>query len=281
MNLPVLITGASSGIGLQTAIYLAGRGFQVIASARDLDRAQALQKAAATESRIAVTRMDVTDTASVRGVISDLIARYGGIGAVVCNAGIQLRGFFEDLSEDEIRAVFETNVFGTMAVAREVAPHMRQSGRGRIVLMSSVGGRIGTLALSAYCSSKFALEGFGECLALEMAPFGVRVVLVEPGIVNTEIWGKNRGVAAKATAASSPYYQWFQTAEKMADWAVRTSATRPVDVARAVYQALSSRRPRLRYQLGRRAAVVLAARRFLPEPLFNAIYSRAVRGGSR
>jgi NAD(P)-dependent dehydrogenase (short-subunit alcohol dehydrogenase family) len=149
---------------------------------------------------------------------------------------------------------------------------MRAAQQGRIVMITSVGGRLGSPGLTTYCASKFALEGFGESLALEVAPAGIGVVIVEPGIVRTEIWAGNRNVAAGARNVESPYYQWFQASERLADWAVQSSTTTPEAVARVVGRALTARKPRLRYLIGRRANLLLAAKSVLPFELFEKIY---------
>jgi NAD(P)-dependent dehydrogenase (short-subunit alcohol dehydrogenase family) len=275
MTGPILITGASSGLGLETAVHLARNGYRVFATMRDTGKRADLDALASRHGvRIEVLPLDVTDRASIRSAVDAVFERAGGIEGLVSNAGIQIRGYFEDTSEAEIRQVHETNVLGAMAVVREVLPHMRRARRGRIVLVTSVGGRIGSHGLSAYCSSKFAVEGFGECLALEVAPLGIHVSLVEPGIVSTDIWGKNRWLAQRAKDPASPHYDWFAGSERVADWALRTSPIKPVHVAKAVEKALTDRRPRLRYLVGRRAAVLLAARGLLPGELFERLYSR-------
>src|SRR5262249_41057058 len=151
-----------------------------------------LREARERNDGLEIVRLDVTDPDSVESAVGTVAAAAGAIFGLVNNAGIGLRGCFEDLTDAEIRQVFDTNVFGTMAVTREVLPHMRSAGRGRIVTITSVGGRIATYGLSAYCSTKFALEGFGEALALELAPFGLQSILIEPGIIMTTRWTTNR-----------------------------------------------------------------------------------------
>jgi NAD(P)-dependent dehydrogenase (short-subunit alcohol dehydrogenase family) len=131
---------------------------------------------------------------------------------------------------------------------------------------------MGSPGLTSYCASKFALEGIGESLALEVAPLGIQIVLVEPGIIRTEIWGQNRNVAAGAENVNSPYYRSFVASEKLADWALRTSTTTPEDVARVVRTVLTARKPRLRYVIGWRARALLLGRRLLPSSLFEKIY---------
>jgi NAD(P)-dependent dehydrogenase (short-subunit alcohol dehydrogenase family) len=229
-----------------------------------------------------VLQLDITKQEQIREAVREVVERSGGIYGLVNNAGIGLRGYFEDLSEEEIRQVFEVNVFGTMAVTRAVLPHMRSARRGRIVIVTSIGGRIGSLAVSAYCATKFAQEGFGESLAQEVIPFGINVCLVEPAIIKTERWGVNRGTASGALQPESPYYAWFRASEQLADRLVNSSPTKPTDVAKAVHRALTARRPKLRYLVGRRASLVAALRRYVPGELFERVYfGEAVRRVTR
>lgn len=269
----VLITGASTGLGLEAALTLASRGFNVWAGLRDMSRKGAIDDAARQRGlRIRPVYLDVTDKASIRTAVGTVLASSGHLYGVVNNAGMTVRGYFEDLSEEEIQRVFAVNLFGAMSVVREVLPAMRAARQGRIVMMSSIAGRIGSMALTAYVASKFGLEGFSESLALELAPLGVQVVLIEPGIVKTPIWDKTRRVAAGARNAEGPYYQWFCRAEELADGLVETSTLTPADVARTVVRAMTAKRPRLRYMIGRRAGLVFALRRYLPGELFERIY---------
>lgn len=269
----VLITGSGWGLGLEMALYLAERGFRVYASMPDLSERGPLDEACAERGvELRVLRLDVTDQASIDEAVGTVVEECGGVYGLVNNAGVALRGYFEDLEEDEVRRVYDINVFGMMAVTRAVLPHMRAAGRGRIVIITSIGGRVGSLAVSGYSSSKFAQEGFGESLYAEVKPFGIHVSLVAPSVVPTERFGPHRGYAKRAFDPSSPYHAWFVESQRLTDKLVESSPTRPVHVARAVHQALTAKRPRLRYVVGWRAGLVLGLRRFLPGELFERIY---------
>lgn len=269
----VIVTGASTGLGLEIALHLAGSGFKVYATLRDLSKRADLQRAAAERAvSLDILHLDLTEPESIDAAVHQVLGNSGGIYALVNNAGIGLRGCVEDLGDTEIRRVFEANVFGTIAVTQRVLPTLRAAGRGRIITISSVGGRISSFGLAAYCGSKFALEGFGEALALEIAPFGLQAVLIEPGIIKTTRWTTNRGHAERALDPSRPYYALFQRSEALADERVAKSKIRPADVAVAVDHALTTPRPRMHYVVGRPAAAAVLLRRYLPEPLFERLY---------
>jgi NAD(P)-dependent dehydrogenase (short-subunit alcohol dehydrogenase family) len=269
----VIVTGASTGLGLETALRLAGEGFTVFAAVRDLAaRPDVLQAAAERRVQLAVLRLDLTDPDSIDQAVGTVVTATGGVFALVNNGGVGLRGCLEDCTEDEIRRVIETNVLGTIAVTRAVLPHMRAAGCGRVVTVSSVGGRVSGFGVSVYCASKFAEEGLGEGLALELAPFGIQSVIVEPGIINTSRWWSHRGTAKGASDPDSPYHDVFWAAEAEADRIVERSPTRPRDVADAIHTALTAENPHMRYVVGRGAAVVIALRRYLPQPLFERLY---------
>lgn len=271
----VLVTGASSGIGLEIAVFLARRGYRVYATMRNLERRSELDAAAARNNvQLDVLQLDITDEASIREAVRAIASRSGELYGLVNNAGAILRGFFEDVSEQEVRGVFESNVFGTMALTRAVLPMMREARRGRIVIMSSTGGRLGSPGNSAYCASKFALEGFAECLLQEMVLFDVQVSLVEPGLVRTELFGRNRHIASRAMDADSPYQRWFQKLEELTDNEVKSAVVTPTDVAAAVFEILEAKRPRLRYLVGRRGQFLINLRRYLPGEIFDRFWIR-------
>ncbi|MCB0228292.1 MAG: SDR family NAD(P)-dependent oxidoreductase, partial [Anaerolineae bacterium] len=176
MTNKVLITGAGTGLGLETALTLAGRGFTVFASVLDAEQ-QARVASEASQRGVTLNTpiMDVTDEESVQATIDAIVAAPGALLGVVHNAGISLRGYFEDCDDDEIRRVFEVNLIGAMTVTRAVLPTMRAAGLGRLIFVSSIGARVASMGRTAYCASKFALEGFAESLMQEVIPLGIQV----------------------------------------------------------------------------------------------------------
>lgn len=251
-------------------MFLARKGFHVIATARDAVRGEEL--AAEGEGRIDVIPLELTDPRSVEECVRKIGERTGGVAALINNAGTQLRGFFEDVSDEELRKLFDINFFGVASFTRAMIPLVRQPGAGgRVIFVTSVGGLIGTHGLSAYCATKFALEGLAECLRLELAPYGIHVSAVEPGIVNTPIWGKNKMVARAAEQPGSPNYPLFQETEKWGEWALKVSPIRPVHVAQTIHRALTTKRPKMRYIVGSRPTLLLSMRRYLPGEIVDRI----------
>ena len=235
----VLITGASSGIGHACARHLAGRGFRVFGASR-----RAGEKAAA---GVEPVEMDVDSDASVEAGVAELLRRAGRIDAVVNNAGWALAGSVEDTTPDEARAQMETNLLGTWRVCRAVLPAMRAAGRGHIVNIGSIGGRVGLPFQAAYSASKFAMAGFTEALSGEVRPFGIHAVLVEPGNYRTGITAKRR-VAAGAGSGSAYAAAFGRTLEIIERDEGRGGA--PDEVARLVHRILESKSPRMRYMVG-------------------------------
>jgi NAD(P)-dependent dehydrogenase (short-subunit alcohol dehydrogenase family) len=270
---PIIVTGSSTALGLETAIHLAERGFRVFATVPDLaSRPEVLDRARERGVGLDAVRLDPADPATIAEVVGVVAAETGGIFGLVIDGGVGLRGAVEDSSEEEIRRVVETNVIATIAVTRAVVPHMREAGCGRIVTITSVGGRVAGFGGSVYCASRFAQEGFAEGLALELAPFGIQSTIVAPAPVKTPRSAEERETAAAAHNVSSPYYALFWASEAIAGRIVEMSPTTPADVASAVETALTAEEPRLRYVVGRRAAAVVFLRRRLPERLFERLY---------
>jgi NAD(P)-dependent dehydrogenase (short-subunit alcohol dehydrogenase family) len=273
----VLVTGAGSGLGQACALHLAACGYEVYGSTLTADEMLVLESAA-TNRGVAVrpVGMDVTRRDDVEAVERLLRMERGRLDALVHFAGMGLRGFFEDLTLEEIRRVYDVNVFGTMTLTQVMLPLVKAS-RGRLVLTTSIAGRIGSMSISGYASSKFAVEGFAECLTQEMAPFGVAVSLLEPGLVLTDHFTRNRNRAKCAIDPAGPYYQWFCQHEQIVDNLLRRNRFTPQDVAAVVEKILRARRPRLRYVVGAKARLVVSLRRHLPGEWFERIYWGMVR----
>ena len=274
----VLVTGAGSGLGFETTLFLAGKGYAVWGSVLNAAEAAALAEGA--ERRqvpVTVLQMDVTQQHEIDAAVRALLEKPGRIDGLVQFAGIGLSGFFEDVSLEEVRRLYDVNLFGVMAVTQAVLPHMRATRAGRIVITSSVLGRIGVMAASGYVSSKFAVEGFAECLAQEVAPFGIYVSLLEPGLVRTPMLGINRNRAKRALDPNSSYYAWFSQHQEIVDDRLRRSRVTTVDVAWTVHKILTSSRPRLRYVVGLPAKLILSLRRHIPGEVFERLLFGYIR----
>ncbi len=200
----VMITGCSSGFGKLAALTFARQGHTVFASMRNLDKAGPLQDAAAAEGlKVAVVQLDVDDAASINQAVSEVIAEAGAIDIVVNNAGMEVGGPIEEVSDAEARRQFDTNVFGLLGVVRAVLPAMRERGSGVIVNVTSIAGLVAAPFGGLYAASKHAVEAISEALHYEVRPFGVRVALIEPGAFPTE-FGANV-IEASAFTTDSPY----------------------------------------------------------------------------
>lgn len=265
-----LLTGCSSGFGLLSAVELAGRGFRVYASMRDIEKREPLDEAArAAGVSLSVLQLDVTSTESITAAVNSVISTAGCIDLVVSNAGYGLGGFVEDLTLAEVREQFDTNFFGALALTKAVLPSMRARGAGRVIFVSSLNGLLGFPGLATYCASKFALEGFAESLRWEVLPDGIYVSLVEPGSFPTAIFGTNRRVAAAAADPASPYYARSRRLEALVLGRITASTRDPRAVARTIARVAMSARPRLRYRVGADAHLALFARRLLPDRVLD------------
>jgi NAD(P)-dependent dehydrogenase (short-subunit alcohol dehydrogenase family) len=221
--------------------------------------------------------MDVTLEQDIQTAVSGILNETGHIDGLIHFAGIGLRGFFEDLTLEEIRRVFDVNVFGIMALTQAVLPHMRKRCSGRIIITSSAAGRMGTMSISGYCSSKFAVEGFAECLSQEVRPFNIHVSLLEPGLIRTPHFSVNRNRAKHAVDPNSPYYRWFCRHEAIVDRIMDCNRFTAADIARLVHQMLTARRPKLRYMVGAKLKLIASLRRHIPGEIFERMYWGAVR----
>jgi NAD(P)-dependent dehydrogenase (short-subunit alcohol dehydrogenase family) len=260
----VLITGASSGIGEAAALHLAELGYTVYAGARRLERMSDL-----VDRGIRTKTVDVTDDASMTALVEAIIAETGRIDVLVNNAGYGLYGALEDVPIEEARRQFDVNLFGLARLTQLVLPHMRQQHDGYIVNVSSMGGKIWEPLGSWYHASKFAVEGLSDSLRVEVAEFGVKVVIIQPGTIRSE-WS---GIAAdqlEATSANTPYAgqaKIMGTVLRGVDQ--MRLASGPELVAEAIAKAVQSPKPRTRYVVGGGARGILLAERILPDRGFD------------
>jgi NAD(P)-dependent dehydrogenase (short-subunit alcohol dehydrogenase family) len=271
-----LITGASSGIGEATALQLAELGYTVYAAARRVDRMSDL-----VDRGIRTRPVDVTDDASMVTLVEAVIADTGRIDVLVNNAGYGLYGSLEDVPIEEARRQFEVNLFGLARLTQLVLPQMRAQREGYIVNISSMGGKIWEPLGSWYHASKFAVEGLSDSLRVEVAEFGIKVVIIEPGTIRSE-WS---GIAAdnlEATSASTPYARQARLVGAGLRAADRLPiAAGPEVVAEVIAKAVQSPRPRTRYPAGGGARGILLAERILPDRGFDRLIKLSYRFASR
>jgi NAD(P)-dependent dehydrogenase (short-subunit alcohol dehydrogenase family) len=244
-----VVTGSSTGIGYETSLILSRNGFLTYATMRNLNKSENLKSAATKENLpIQIRQLDVTNEVSVTNAIQEISSEAGRIDVLVNNAGYGLNGAFEDLAIDEIKAQYETNVFGLIRTTQAVLPIMRRQRSGTIVNISSGAGRFGFPSSSAYVSTKFAVEGLSESMSYELEPFGIRVVIVEPGVIRTNFLD-GVVVAKKSKDQNSPYSQMMQKVTAGFEEMMK-NASSPNVVAKVVLNAIRDKNPNLRYLAG-------------------------------
>src|SRR6201987_6043203 len=262
----------TDGLGRAAAISFAERGYRVLAAGRNHERITAIdQLAREREVPLEAIELDVCDNGSVERGVAEVERRAGPVDILVNNAGIAIAAAMEEISLADLYKQFETNIFGVMRMTQRVLPEMRRRRRGRIINMSSISGKIAVPITGAYAASKHALEAISDALRLELYPFGIYVVLIEPGYIPTSM---NRNVAELSslyvmTAPNSPYscvYQGF-----MQSWEKTRNAAkdRPEDCARVILRAAEETPPRARYAVTKRAKVGIVARRLLSDRAFD------------
>ena len=255
-----VVTGSSSGIGYETSLLLARNQITTYATMRNLSKGNGLRESASKEKiPLRVAQLDVNNDSSVDNTIDDIVRENGRIDILVNNAGYDLFGSLEELSLEEIKQQFETNVFGVIRATKAVIPKMRKQCNGTIVNISSVGGRIGLIPFNtAYHASKFAIEGFTESLRQELAEFNINIILIEPGFISSSFMD-NIKTAKGFDSNKSPYaktvQQVFQGFQPMI-----TSSSHPTEVAHTILNAVNSTSPELRYPVGKDAESIFKAR---------------------
>ncbi len=271
----VVVTGCSSGFGHESARLLVARGYRVVATARNAASLAPLAgELEGAPGRLLVRELDVRSTERV-GEVLDEAAADGDLEAVVNNAGVAIAGFVEDLGPEHFRELMETNFFGLVEVSRRALVHLRRRGRGTIVQMSSGGGRFGLPMLAAYASSKHAVEGFSEVLRHEAAPWGVRVVMLEPGAFKTRMHMGERRLAGGPGSGSPNAAAAVALTDGIHATVSRHGGEPPV-VARAVARSIEASHPRLRRPVGLDAYATMAVKRLLPHRVLELAVARVL-----
>jgi len=259
MEKVAIVTGSSSGIGFETSLALAREGYFTYATMRDTTKSDKIKEITQKENlKISILELDVDNEKSVKSAITQILDQKQRIDVLVNNAGWGLWGCVEDVSVDEFKEQFETNFFSIIRLIQEVAPTMRKQGSGTIVNVSSVVGRIGFPASPAYISSKFALEGLSESLRFEFAPFGIDVIIIEPGVIKTDFM-KNMKMAKKSELDT--VYKDITTKVVSGVKMMVEMGTPPKEVANTIVKAIKDKKPLPRYVVGNDALMFLEAKK--------------------
>jgi len=271
-----LVTGCSSGIGLETAVALAREGHFTFATMRNLKKAETLEKIVKDENLpISILELDVDNKESMDNAIEKIIEQKGRIDTLVNNAGWGMWGTVEDVSIDEFKEQFETNFFSIVRMIQKIAPIMRKQKSGSIVNVSSVAGRIGFPVSPAYISSKFALEGLSECLRFELSPFGINVITIEPGVIKTNFFDSMK--MAKKSDSNSVYNditsKVISGVKMMAEM-----GTDPNEVANTILKSINDKNPLPRYIVGNDAMMFLEAKKMKTDIEFENYIKKELYG---
>ena len=258
MDKIAVVTGSSSGIGYETALALARDGFYTYATMRNTSKASEIQDAAKKEKlKIDVIELDVDKEESIKSAINKIISEKNRIDVLVNNAGYMVFGCVEDVPLNDFRQQFETNFFSIVRIIQEVAPIMRKQGSGTIVNISSVVGRMGLPGSSAYISTKFALEGLTECLRYELGQFGIKITLIEPGVIKTNFFSSMKKVEPKSDPRYKELTEKILSGLKM----MVEMGTHPSEVAKVVIKAINDKEILPRYVVGNDASMFLEAKK--------------------
>ena len=247
-NKTALVTGCSSGIGYSTCLLLARNNFKVYGTVRNLSKAKKIQEVIDKEKiPLKIILLDVNDSESIQNAIRDILYDSRKIDVLINNAGYGMFGPIEDITTEDVKLQFETNFFGVIRLIKEIVPIMRKQGYGTIVNISSMVGRFGVPLNAAYVSSKFAIEGLSESISYELAEFGIKIIVIEPGVVQTNFFNN---LKINGLDTSSPYYELMKKRVSFLKIAMKNSPTSSSQVANTILDALNSKRPEFRYVIG-------------------------------
>ena len=258
MEKVALVTGSSSGIGFETALALARENYFTYASMRNTGKAEKIQEISKKEKLdLKVIELDIDKEDSIKSAVKKIQEQKGRIDILVNNAGYGLFGCIEDITMEELKAQFQTNFFGIVSLIQEIAPIMRKQGSGIIVNVSSVAGRIGFPGTPAYISSKFALEGLSECMRYELSPFGIKTIIIEPGVIQTNFFSSMKVASGKPGSPYKEITEKVMNGVKM----MAEMGTPPVEVAKTIMKAIKTPEPLPRYVVGSDASMFLEAKK--------------------
>ncbi|WP_371503958.1 SDR family oxidoreductase [Nitrosopumilus adriaticus] len=276
MEKVALVTGSSSGIGLEAALALARNGYKTFASMRDIKKGVELEQAAKKENlSIEIIQLDVDKEESIISAMKKIISDCQRLDVLVNNAGYGQFGCTEDVSVDDFRKQFETNFFSIVRIIQEVAPIMREQKSGNIINISSVAGRMGLPGSPAYISSKFALEGLGECLRYELGQFGIRTTLIEPGVIKTNFFESMKIPESKKDPKYKEITEHILSGLKM----MVQMGTPPSEVAKVIIKAIHDDEMLPRYIVGTDAAMFLEAKKMKTDIEFEKYLSKELFPG--
>jgi NAD(P)-dependent dehydrogenase (short-subunit alcohol dehydrogenase family) len=273
----ILITGGTDGLGRAAALLLAEKGFRVFAAGRSGSKRAEIDRIAREKNLpLESIEMDVCSDGSVQNAVEKIFQKAGGIDVLINNAGVGYMSVVEELKLEDLQKQYETNIFGVIRVTQAILPHMRQRRTGRILMMSSVAGFVTPPTYGAYSSSKFALEALSNALRLELYPFGIEVVLIEPGyiVTNFQQTAKELGRSYAEGAKLSPYAQIYTAAWNAANENREKSKTTPEDCARVMLQAIEASHPKARYPVTPLAKWAALGKRILPDTLLDSVLRR-------
>lgn len=258
MEKVALVTGSSSGIGFETALALARENYFTYASMRNTSKAGKIQEIAKKENlNLTVIELDIDKEDSIKSAVKKIQEQKGRIDVLVNNAGYGLFGCLEDITIEELKAQFQTNFFGVVSLIQEIAPIMRKQGSGIIVNVSSVAGRIGFPGTPAYISSKFALEGLSECMRYELSPFGIKTIIIEPGVIQTNFFSSMKVAHGKPGSPYKEITEKVMNGVKM----MAEMGTPPAEVAKTIMKSINTAEPLPRYVVGSDASMFLEAKK--------------------
>lgn len=272
----IFLTGASSGIGRAIALRLANKGFRVFAAGRSVKRLRSLKEEAESNGyTITPVRLDLDDPDSLTMIQEEFGDQKVIVDVLINNAAFGVWGPLETLSDEKLRAQFETNIFGLMSLTRVLLPSIKLSSHGKIINVSSVLGRFGTPFNGAYVASKFALEGLSESLRIELSPFNVGVTVVEPGLFDTN-FSKNQVDGTFPSESKSPYDEYIKGYRGRKNTYSRPG--NPEQVAKAIEKIIDSKHPKFRYIVGKDAKIALVLKNIIPEKIFAYFLRRITMG---